>query len=223
MPDDQPYDVYRERLSSLYHGYALWEPAPVEDLYEKVSIGDVGYVYNGFFYRMFNITLPWSNLSNQRFGATEPENYEPMKMEEFKNINKSRLAKGDYYSPDVTSQKNIDNQFAQVPREYIVLHSRPRQSELTQILAVPKVLRIDAKVPGHCCLFLTTAIEKKSCAQRHLRTIYETMLSAGSTGRRIKNYPSTPWKTSFSSRGIHWSTHGLQLHSLAALGLQKFP
>jgi hypothetical protein len=134
MTDDQPYNVYRERLSSLYHGYALWEPAPVEDLYERVSIGDVGYVYNGFFYRMFNVTLPWSNLSNQRFGATEPENYEPMKLEEFKYINRSRLAKGDYYSPDVTSQKNINNQFAQGPREYIVLHSCLRKSELTHIL-----------------------------------------------------------------------------------------
>ena len=117
MPEDQPYDVYRERLSSLYHGHALWEPGPVEDLYEKVSIGDVGYVYNGSFHRIFNVTLPWGDPSNQKFGASKPENYEPMKKEVFKQTSKSRLAKGDYYSPKVTSQKNTDNVFAQVPRE----------------------------------------------------------------------------------------------------------
>jgi hypothetical protein len=117
MPEGQPYDIYRERLSSLYHGYALWEPGPVEDLYEKVSVGDVGYVYNGFFYRMFNVTLPWGDLSNQKFGASKPENYEPMKKEEFERISKSRLAKGDYYSPNVTSQKNSNNVYAQDPRE----------------------------------------------------------------------------------------------------------
>jgi len=113
MPEDQPYDIYRERLSSLYHGYALWEPGPVKDLYEKVSVGDVGYVYNGFFYRMFNVTLPWSDPSNQKFDSSQPENYAPMKKEEFKQISESHLAKGDYYSPNVTSQKNTDNQFAQ--------------------------------------------------------------------------------------------------------------
>jgi hypothetical protein len=117
MPEGQPYDIYRERLSSLYHGYALWEPGPVEDLYEKVSVGDVGYVYNGFFYRMFNVTLPWGDLSNQKFGASKPENYEPMKKEEFERISKSRLAKGDYYSPNVTSQKNSNNVYAQNPCE----------------------------------------------------------------------------------------------------------
>jgi hypothetical protein len=117
MPVDQPWNVYREQLSSLYHGYALWEPAPVKSLYDKVSIGDVGYVYNGFFYRMFNVTLQWDNSKNQRFGASKPVNYKPMRRDDFTNIHESPFTRGDYYSPHVSRQSNTDNMFAQVPRE----------------------------------------------------------------------------------------------------------
>jgi hypothetical protein len=71
MPVDQPWNVYREQLSALYHGYALWEPSPMGGLYDMVSIGDVGYVYNGSFYRMFNVTLPWDDPSNNRLGVLQ--------------------------------------------------------------------------------------------------------------------------------------------------------
>lgn len=108
MPVDEPYNVYRERLSSLHHGYALWEPEPVKRLYNKVSIGDVGYVSNGFFYRMFNVTRQWDHLSNQKFRASEPDNYEPMKEDDFDDIHELRFIKGDYYSPGVSIQDNTD-------------------------------------------------------------------------------------------------------------------
>lgn len=40
-----PYAVYSQQLA-LCHGYALWEPDPSQ-LYDHVSIGDVGYVRDG--------------------------------------------------------------------------------------------------------------------------------------------------------------------------------
>jgi hypothetical protein len=89
----------------------------VEDLYKKVSVGDVGYVYTGLFYRIFNVTVPWGDLPNLKFGASKPENYEPMKKEEFKQMSNSRLAKGYYSSLNVTSQKNTNNVYVQDPRE----------------------------------------------------------------------------------------------------------
>lgn len=48
-----PYAVYSQHLA-LCHGYALWEPDPSQ-LYDHVSIGDVGYVRDGlgYFIRMF--------------------------------------------------------------------------------------------------------------------------------------------------------------------------
>jgi hypothetical protein len=115
MPVDQPCNVYREQLSSLHHGYALWEPDPVKGLYDRVSIGDVGYVYNGFFYRMFNVTLPWDDPSNNKLG--ELEYYKPLDLGRFLNIHEAHFDKGDYYTPNVAGQKNIGNTLAQIPRE----------------------------------------------------------------------------------------------------------
>jgi len=40
----ESFNVYREQLSSLRQGIALWEPNPIKGTYDQVSIGDVGYV-----------------------------------------------------------------------------------------------------------------------------------------------------------------------------------
>ena len=110
-------NVYREQLSSLYHGCALWKPEPVENLYDKVSIGDVGYIYNGFFYRMFNVMDSWdkSPPANQTLG--EPDQYKPLVWDPFPNILKSPFDKMDYHSPNVSGQKNIDKMTAKTSRE----------------------------------------------------------------------------------------------------------
>lgn len=64
MPVDPPFNVYRDQLTSLYHGLALWNPNPPKMIYNHVSIGDVGYVREGVFIRMFNVILPWDHESN---------------------------------------------------------------------------------------------------------------------------------------------------------------
>jgi hypothetical protein len=115
MPVDQPFNVYREQLTSLYHGHALWEPGPIRSIYEQVSIGDVGYVNEGFFYRMFNVTLPSNHPSNNRLGQLEY--YRPLDWGPFANIREATLAKGDYYSRNVFSQENAENTMARDPRE----------------------------------------------------------------------------------------------------------
>ncbi len=115
MPVDQPFNVYREQLTSLYQGHALWEPSPIRSIYDQASIGDVGYVNEGFFYRMFNVTLPWHHPSNNRLG--EPDHYKPLDWGPFANIREATLAKGDYYSRNVSSQDNAGNILAQQPRE----------------------------------------------------------------------------------------------------------
>jgi len=93
---------------------ALWEPRPVEALYDTVSIGDVGYIYKGRFHRLFNVTLPWNHPTNTRLG--EPEYYTTLNMGAFKNIREVTLAKGGYYSRNV-SQDNAGNMQAREPRE----------------------------------------------------------------------------------------------------------
>ena len=90
MPD-LPSNVYREQLSSLVNGVALWDPAPQKKLYEKVSIGDVGYLLpsEGTFMRLFNVILPWDHPSNKKFGKPEP--YESLDWGPFSNTTEHQL------------------------------------------------------------------------------------------------------------------------------------
>ena len=111
-----PYCVYREQLTSLFHGHALWEPDPT-GLYAEVSIGDVGYVKEGCFIRMFNVLLEWNDPLN--YSLCEPEQYEPLDLGPFSNTCESKFVKGDYYSRYVTLYQESTG-----PEEYVILLSQ---------------------------------------------------------------------------------------------------
>ena len=49
------YEIYSQELVSLGKGYALWEPDPSSR--PQVELGDVGYIRDGGFHRLFNIHL----------------------------------------------------------------------------------------------------------------------------------------------------------------------
>ena len=49
-----PYTVYPSSLFCLGLGYALWYPEP-HDLTGEARIGDVGYIDDGSFVRLFNL------------------------------------------------------------------------------------------------------------------------------------------------------------------------
>jgi hypothetical protein len=96
MSIHQPSNVYRERLSSLNHGLALWDPKPV-DLYNHISIGDVGYLLeNGAFMRLFNVTLPWDDPSNRLLEV--PEEYKRLELGYFINVHSSEMRQREYCS-----------------------------------------------------------------------------------------------------------------------------
>jgi hypothetical protein len=94
-----PYDTYREQLSNLYHGHALWEPAP-GGLYDQVRVGDVGFVLHGHFIRFFNALLP---ANDPLQGYELPPDFVPISMGPFGNIRKLHLPLGDYCSNSVTA------------------------------------------------------------------------------------------------------------------------
>ncbi|RPD58796.1 hypothetical protein L226DRAFT_539425 [Lentinus tigrinus ALCF2SS1-7] len=66
-------DVYTKLMFHRGHGYPLWEPEPTKS--GEVLIGDVGYVLEGSFYRLFNATLPADHAIHERYGV--PDAYEP--------------------------------------------------------------------------------------------------------------------------------------------------
>ena len=114
MPVTRPSNVYREQLSSLYHGLALWKPNP-EGLYDHVSIGDVGFVSGGAFIRMFNVTLPWDDESNRTLGKP-PDPYDILNCGNF-TIRRENFGRVDYYSPYVLREENINNVLAGSPEQ----------------------------------------------------------------------------------------------------------
>ncbi|KAH8998274.1 hypothetical protein EDB86DRAFT_3076119 [Lactarius hatsudake] len=70
------YDTFREELAKAYpaFGHALWEPNPGE--YPPVEVGDVGFIRQGKFHRLFNALHSENHPSNQRFGV--PEDHEQL-------------------------------------------------------------------------------------------------------------------------------------------------
>ena len=73
-------DIYAKQLFPTCHGYPLWHPEiePARGL--EIQIGDVGFLKDGAFKRIFNATLP-SGHSDQIFGT--PEQHEALEIKPF--------------------------------------------------------------------------------------------------------------------------------------------
>ena len=71
------YDIFREQLAIKYpsYGYPLWEPSPINPN-RPVQVGDVGFILEGRFHRLFSALLPEDDPSHSEFGV--PEYHEPL-------------------------------------------------------------------------------------------------------------------------------------------------
>ena len=174
MPEARPCNIYREQLIRLDYGHALWEPNPVEGFYDRVTIGDVGYLSDGFFHRMFNVTLPCDDPSNQRHGVP-PQRYEPLDIGPLPNVRRAILTKGPYLSRTVHSQSNRNDPSAMVSSECVAVRSFLQYMESTDILSVLKVSHISAGDTEPFCVFLMTATARMQSAEGYLRTTSETI------------------------------------------------
>ncbi|KAH9066184.1 hypothetical protein EDB87DRAFT_1589448 [Lactarius vividus] len=95
------YSTYREELAKAYPGFgcALWEPDPGEQNL-PVRIGDVGFIREGRFHRVFNALLPANDPSHETFGV--PTDHEPLRLRIPNHINRGALAPNAFYSYGVT-------------------------------------------------------------------------------------------------------------------------
>ena len=114
MPVDPPFAVYRDQLTALSHGLALWNPNPQKKIYNNVSIGDVGYSHEGTFIRMFNVTLPWDHPSNGTLGRRF---YEPLDFSPLTNTIQVNFDKADYCSHFVSAVPNAGSLHTSTPEE----------------------------------------------------------------------------------------------------------
>ena len=107
--------VYQDQLTTLSEGLALWNPNPPKKIYDKVSIGDVGYLHEGSFIRMFNVILPWSHESNRALG--EPESYKSLDCGPFGNTLERPFNRVIHCSRYVSTETNAGNTQAMTPNE----------------------------------------------------------------------------------------------------------
>ena len=83
----------------------------MQPFYDKVSIGDVGFVLNGFFYRMFNVKLPWDDPLNQKISKDQPENYKAMDPLSTQHVSR----KGTTTPPELSDTKTLDISRLKIP------------------------------------------------------------------------------------------------------------
>ena len=95
------YDIFRNELAIKHpaHGHALWVPSP-GGLYPAIEVGDVGFVREGKFHRLFNILLPDHHSSHTNFGV--PEYHKPLELKVPRHIYSATLSPNDFCSREVT-------------------------------------------------------------------------------------------------------------------------
>ena len=96
------YDIFRHHLAIKFpaYGHALWDPDP-GSLSPAVEVGDVGYIYEGKFHRLFNVLLPADDPSHRNFGV--PEYHEQLTLDIENHINSCNLSPNSFCSAKVTS------------------------------------------------------------------------------------------------------------------------
>jgi hypothetical protein len=97
------YDIFREELATKYptYGHALWEPNPGGH-HTAVEIGDVGFIRQGYFHRLFNVLLPGDHPSHQ---DGVPQGHEPLVLRTRSPINTSTLWPNDLRSNGILDRR----------------------------------------------------------------------------------------------------------------------
>jgi hypothetical protein len=67
-------EVYARQFISKGYGMPLWQPEPTK--FGEVLIGDIGFLQNGCFYRLFNATKPSDDPINRYCGV--PTDFVPL-------------------------------------------------------------------------------------------------------------------------------------------------
>ncbi|KAH9960254.1 hypothetical protein BGW80DRAFT_78204 [Lactifluus volemus] len=93
------YDIFREELKYPAFGHPLWDPSS-GGLYNSVEVGDVGFIRDGKFHRLFNILLPADDPSHENFGV--PEYHQPLPLQMGRHTYSGLLSPNDFCSKEVT-------------------------------------------------------------------------------------------------------------------------
>ncbi len=103
------YNIYARELLPRKHGYALWHPEHTK--FGEVQIGDVGYLHDGAFYRMFNAT------QSEKQQRRVPDDYQPFVINDrllhkTKDVIKASLASKSVTSYDISGSAGTYVQYS---------------------------------------------------------------------------------------------------------------
>lgn len=79
MSVSAPWNIYNKELFHHGFGTALWEPEPTQ--HGEVLLGDVGYLREGVFFRLFNATRNEDDEIHTTYGV--PDKFEPLQLNTF--------------------------------------------------------------------------------------------------------------------------------------------
>ena len=93
--------IFHETLAIKYPacGHALWKPSP-GGLYDAVEVGDVGFIRDGCFHRLFNVFLPGDHPSHQCFGV--PESHQQLRLKGSPLVYRGSEGTSDFFSRHVS-------------------------------------------------------------------------------------------------------------------------
>jgi hypothetical protein len=99
------YSIYANQLIPKGHGHPLWEPDPGQE--PAVQLGDVGYLKDGGFIRLFNASKSPDDPSN---ALGVPEGYEPLTVNPSDIRRRSPLPK----KPEYISSEGVVDKGAEI-------------------------------------------------------------------------------------------------------------
>ncbi len=105
------YDTFRVQLAIAHPalGHALWEPEPGEH-FPPVAVGDVGFIRQGKFHRLFNALLPEDHPSHDTFRV--PEGHEPLRPSMLNHVDHGTLYPNNFCSYGVRVTAGVSEVFA---------------------------------------------------------------------------------------------------------------
>ena len=77
------WNIYAKQLFPLGHGYPLWMPDPDPSASMSVEIGDVGWIDQGGFFQLFNVTRGEDDRQAQ---GGVPESFVPLRMTDLRVV-----------------------------------------------------------------------------------------------------------------------------------------
>lgn len=102
MPRAQ-HETLRDELALKYptFGIALWEPGTM-GRYDAVDVGDVGFIREGYFHRLFNVLPSSSGDNSPHRDFRVPENHEPLQINRDSHIGRGIEGYQELLSKNIT-------------------------------------------------------------------------------------------------------------------------